>query len=406
MPTNIIKIQTNFNFDDLPKLKEKYQAKPGEMEIKGDAHGNWRNILLDAQIRELTILNKEQHEQFGELYDIPYYMLTRKQIDQFEDLINAILFMPGMSYVLLGDVVADRGQCDYFMFRLITKIKTDTAKFSLGTVGIPISNHDQEFLDIYYAGLENRYSNEQYPNSYYIPYITRLTGKQGAPKSQALQQAFKTGKSEQDNSLQALGYLLNEKIISMEELTPLINNYIDCLKLIEYKLSDDKQSIALINNAPFPVCDYIWIAEDLGISNFKASTAEKLANSLDIMNAHYRELVKTKDQRVFNLSKDSPLYALIWNRWDKMSSAMRNKFTQYYYDYRTYYIHGHDGPDCVPLEKRGYIVSLDSRLGRHGIHQQAEAILLNFSGKQLTFNSVDEDEVLAEPELVNMCNAT
>lgn len=385
MPGKVIKIRdVGFHEGQQRRLKKEYQVKPDKIgvAIKGDGHGNWRNILLDAEMQGMVTLNDGKRKYFNLFYNRLVNDLNSDEISAFIKIINSLSFTKNITYTLLGDLLADRGQCDFFMLLLIHKMKQDGVDLT-----IILSNHDLEFLRIFSLGFPDKKisdraeENNNPPRGFYDTLIS---------------------KNDQDASLQALGYLLNKNLITKKELNELIPTYLNCLKLIDYKLSKDGRSIALISHAPCSVEHYKSVAEYLGIVNFDDSTPEKLARSIDAINKKYSDLLKENDQRALNAqSSDNPLHPLIWSRWndDKKDNPQKynaklESFKPKHKNYSVFYIHGHDGSACVPDDKKSFVRSLDSDFAKKGINELGEITLFSWDGDTLEFQDVAEKEAI------------
>ncbi|MBY0544137.1 MAG: hypothetical protein K2Q14_01140 [Gammaproteobacteria bacterium] len=397
-------VTLNARFGKKPPVLTQYNQNPNRVAIKGDGHGNWHNILVDMQIHGFVTLTDEELNYFDAFYLKPLKALTRADIEEFWSKIKAMKFENGGSYKLAGDLTADRGdgdQCDAFMLILIHEMVENGIRIESAPqlTGITISNHCQTFIEAWSRNFafdttwSDRTPGNRCSDIYYVSDIT-VNG--------------------QDNSLQALGYLLENNLFTLDDLNIVLPSYLKLLKLIDYLMPPDKQSIALLTHAPCPIgkdqeeCQkaqeehrkeligqYQKIATYIGVSGFDDSTPISLARSIDVMNEQYQELLGDKDRRVIDIDKDSPLFRLIWSRWgsrdkaERLTKEEKNQIKATHNGYPVYYIHGHDGPISVPRDKRDFVISLDSIYAKSFSSYWEDLIVFSWDGDALEFQKIN-----------------
>jgi hypothetical protein len=370
----------SFSYEDMLKLKNYFKTKkPGKGAFKGDGHGNWRNVLLEAQIKDIVDIDETVHNRLNELYKLPVIELTRAHIDEFTTIIKNLTFNKDACFKLIGDLLADRGQCDFHTLFILATMKRQGVDLR-----ILLSNHDREFLKVWAAKFKFADNWELWN----CPFDTLISN----------------GREGQDESLQALGELLNRGLVTIDEINELVDVYIESLNLIDYQLSPDGQAIALIEHAPFAVTFYRELADALGDIKFDDSSTAQLAQSIDRMNAKYRQILTDNIEPADKHKLSKLLHKLTWNRWsfssdDGMPADEQAQFTSVHNGYNVFYIHGHDGPHCVPKDKQHFVVSIDSHFAKSGINstdpRYKHLILYHWDGGNLDINRINGDVAVA-----------
>lgn len=358
----------------------------------GDMHGNVLKGIYFAADNGVMEMSDEDHQRIVELYELPVSELTKEKIEDFKALLDQATYKKDTVAIMrfIGDMLADRGSNDVFTLLMINK---------LHQVGVPftilISNHDVEFLMMmyYYPGPYEKSIPTQYPDRNII-----------SPK----------------NSLLNLEMLLDKKIVKFEDIKNILDTaYMPHLKLLDYTLHEGGD-ITLYTHAPNGLKVIKGLAAYYKIE-YKDSTAKDLANTIDAINAKFKELFKVKEKADTNApideknkesckdkeqadtivpinerSKESfedkeqvravlrlfnpnmkvenvdatkyPFYSLIWNR------LTRNKPIEAQYadqeavaehnGYHIRYVHGHDGNMKQLTEKLKHIINLNDTCGQ------------------------------------------
>lgn len=136
-PTNIVEtLMADINH--APKV---VSPKPNYFSTVGDMHGNTMKliwVLLYLGIIRLPH-HQEQYEQLWELYHTPYKAQSFTLFEAFLDILKTASFHPEHTkgLILIGDLLADRGQNDLFTIKVFEQLKTHQVPCE-----ILLSNHD------------------------------------------------------------------------------------------------------------------------------------------------------------------------------------------------------------------------------------------------------------------------
>lgn len=381
MSTRIIEIaNASFEYDDLPILKKEYQPKLDGRVVKGDGHGNWRNILWDAQIHGLVKLTREQNNRFNKLYRIPGKKLTRENIAEMAELLSQVTFRNDIEkYHLIGDLLSDRGQCDLFMLALLHKIRMDNLPSSINR-----SNHDNGFLKIYQNDFVFNHQKGYHNRNLTMFYENEVSGGGG-----------------QSVSLENLGWLLADGRITRDDINFFMPSYFENLKLIDY-ISPNKKDILLLTHAPCPIsvkkqiAGYEKIAKLLGVK-FNDNNVTVLKRSIDRINKKHAEMAKNKDARLFEGSLAKAISEMVWYRWmgDQgdvlLSENAKGAMSGKHKGYNVRYLYGHVGlkrdaskAPQVPMQNEDYDQtnisrSVDTDFAKDGISEENNQNKVAFS---------------------------
>lgn len=248
---------------------------------------------------------------------------------------------------LIGDEVADRGNCDYFTLRILDFLYQNQVPMN-----IVFSNHGYEFI---YA------------------YEKLMVGQPFKPKGNI--------GDIQTKSIWGIQLLLEQGVISQDELIRIIDRtYKPTLKLIDYSLSGD--GITLYSHAPIRFDSIRLVAKHLGVT-YDDSTQEALAATIDQINNHFQVFIKSNKLHLLfenneikdltNMSEEErvkwPLTYLIWNRWNE-SKETEDARPAKHNGYNLTYVHGHD-PFQSPLP---HIYNLDTLCGKDSRKNEEEQI--------------------------------
>jgi hypothetical protein len=322
----------------------------------GDLHASPMLLLYFLKYYGVIDLHQSQYEemfdvyqQIGSLQADPQDLFNSQPLseqhlalyERFISLIQQIKVNPiELKIRFLGDELGDRGECDFFIIKILEKLHHHQVKFS-----ILISNHGLAFM----ACLQYLHLN----------------------KHQALEEMMIDSQSMR--SYVYLRKLIDAQWLSYEYLERFMEEiYYPHLELLDYGLSIDGDDINLYTHAGTNLLDLQKLAEDYGVI-WQASTIYDLAATLDQIKSIFkttklREIVLTlreiyqiddSDER-FKVSQNKlvnkPFWSLIWNRqYSDISPYQANG------DYFVHNVHGHD--ECCPKSYK-YYVSLDSPLGK------------------------------------------
>ncbi|CAM2886692.1 Dot/Icm secretion system substrate [Legionella steigerwaltii] len=294
-----------------------------------------------SQLREQTRIKlktaEEEQKILTQKLTAPKEKLSHC-VSQFNHFMSKLEVRDNQTLIrLIGDEIADRGNCDYFMFRILHMLRRNHCPLN-----ILASNHGSEFI----------YAFEQF-----------MAGHSFAPPGYI--------GDVQIPSFWGLKLLLEHDIIRHEELTQLVNeSYKPALKILDYTLSE--QGITLFSHAPIRFDAIQLMAARLGV-NYDDSTASALAATIDQINHQFQFYVENNTiHSLFhsdaihdrtNMSEQEratwPLVYLFWNRWDATKETETARPATHN-GYKINYVHGHDGfQSLLP-----HIYNLDTACGK------------------------------------------
>jgi hypothetical protein len=137
--------ETNVNIDKPPALDENHLAKEGIMITAGDLHGNATKLLYVLKRHGFINITDENYKKFVSIYN--QNRMSNSIIQRFNTIVDSITATndcAGATLCLIGDVLSDRGKCDYFTLALLGKLNSLNISYD-----IIISNHDLEFIESY-----------------------------------------------------------------------------------------------------------------------------------------------------------------------------------------------------------------------------------------------------------------
>ncbi|CEG55648.1 Dot/Icm T4SS effector Wip [Legionella fallonii] len=315
-----VKIEKEVNIYNYPR------AEPtGASEIAiGDLHANAVLLMFFLQSNGIVNISAADYQKLVDIYRKDKH--TKEDIKQFNQIIDALQINEKTLVRLIGDEICDRGQNDYFIFKILQKLKKHGVP-----VEIMLSNHGIEFLIPYEQGHE-----------LYAPNID-LAG--------------------QARSLNNLRQLITDGVIDKQEVDELVAEaYLPNLKLISYSL--EANNITIYSHAGIGLEVIESLArkfKDDGVV-YKDDTAEDLARTIDAINAVFAKhiaagTVHTLPVHLTSASdpQGDPISFLLWNRF--YHGLNRNKEHK---GYNVYYVHGHDSGEL----SHDNIFNLDSSLGK------------------------------------------
>lgn len=204
------------NLKEFPQINSVNPDEP-KVVIKGDLHGNF--LMLIHWLIEQNVVNLEGNENtfndlvkfyYEDLKDYQFNNTTKNKelIKKFETFLSKIKKTDNKILVkLIGDVMADRGPCDFFTLMLTDHLEKQGMSFD-----VMLSNHDAWFID--YFGSLNR--NDQ-------PALINIR--------------------DQNNSLMQLENLRKTNPILTEKIKELSIQYLKHIKLIDYIREGDQVTL-------------------------------------------------------------------------------------------------------------------------------------------------------------------
>lgn len=244
--------------------------------------------------------------------------LSAEDIIEFNQIIDGLDTGVKPFVRLIGDEICDRGQNDYFIFKMLKKLKQSGIPYE-----ILLSNHSIEFLIAYEYLIGNDVANLGAPNINF---------------------------SGQAKSLNNMRMLIQEGLITREEIDELVKDvYKPALKLLSYSISGN--DITLYSHAGIDLKTIRYMAlkfREYGVV-YQDGTIEELARTIDAINEVFAEHVRLGivHQLPVNLTvrpnaKDDPITFALWNR--DYSELKRNKKHK---GYNVFYVHGHDSQEAT-----------------------------------------------------------
>jgi hypothetical protein len=244
----------------------------------------------------------------------------------------------------LGDELADRGECDLFILKILQKLHSHHVKFK-----ILVSNHGVAFLSSLQYLMINK--TEPYSEMMLKPYIMP--------------------------SLVCLRKLLWHDFIHISELISLVQEvYFPYLELLDYGISNNKEEIYIYTHAAMNQQQLEMLSTEFGIYwqdssvSQLAYTLEKLkfkfkAEKLKALNDLFHQVAQSNDpQEKQLLTQEQLTKTVFWNHliWGRSYSISRPFLL---HEYRVCNVHGHDSSHVEPDPENPYYISLDSELGKN-----------------------------------------
>lgn len=327
-------INENVNIDVRP-LK---QDISGFKEITlGDAHANPINLLHFLVNNGVCDISEENYSRLVEIYKTPQDLLTPELLKEYNRIIEGMAILNHDLLVrLIGDELADRGNNDYFILKILQKLVKGNAK-----VEILLSNHGVEFIEAYEHFKER--GNKFKP--------TMLDANTHAV------------------SLQALANLVERGLVTAEEIFEIVEQcYKPVLKAISYSLDSTKPGITIYSHAGIGLESVKALAKKFQV-DYQDNTAQELAATIDRINERFTtEVYNNSVHKLLNptemlngycgtitLKEDNVLEFLMWNRkYDTLDRPLEHN------GYALSFAHGHDKNEA----SRDNIHVLDSDLGK------------------------------------------
>lgn len=271
----------------------------------GDLHANLMLLLCFLVSHDVVEISAENYSNLAEIYQKGAH-LSNEQFEQFNAIIESLEIKNKHRLIrLIGDEVADRGQNDYFILKLLAKLHQEGVALE-----ILASNHGGEFIML----------NEQrdFSQSFLIyPF--------------------------QSCSAKNLHTLLDKKMITRELLDELIKTaYLPKVKLVSYSV-DSEGAISIYTHAPASINEAGHspfgdnsIAQLAALFNieYDISSMSALIKTIDGINEQF--CLRLQNQQAFKLFEEhAPISNFIWaRRTPKQQDTLPHGYT-------TSFIHGH-----------------------------------------------------------------
>lgn len=299
----------------------------------GDLHSNAIKLLYFLIRQNIIDVKKNEYQSLVTIYQKETNDITNNDLVFFDACLTRAEILHPAKIQLLGDDLADRGENDYFILKIYEKLSQAQIPFE-----ILLSNHNIEFLWSYERGL-----NE---------FISPRIGFMG-----------------QDRSLENLGILITQKILSrndIENIKKVMEKiYLPNLKPISYTMDKQKQCITLYTHAPIGFDVIKLLAEWLDVP-YADDTIENLAQTIVSINTAFTQRALTHQLTDFCKMDDTtfdfqtnPFYLITWKRGYQGLNIISTKN-----NYHLKYVHGHDGAGRVDFMYQDYVTNLDNMLGK------------------------------------------
>ncbi len=305
---------------DIYKYPQKEVTHATQLSI-GDLHANAMLLMHFLVSNGVVKISEENYAQLKDIY--LKAELSEADIQDFNKIIDELEIDEKPIIRFIGDEICDRGQNDYFIFKILDKLTKSEVKTE-----ILLSNHGIEFLI--------PYENKQ---DLYAPNI---------------------GFYGQSRSMDNMRKLIEKGVITAEQVDAIISeSYLPNLKLISYSLHNN--DITIYSHAGIGLETIQALAEkfkDDGVV-YRDNTAEDLAQTINAINEIFTKHVQdgTAHSLAVNITspypdyKKDPVTFLIWNRsYDGLKRDRKYK------GYQLYFAHGHDSGELT----EGNIINLDN----------------------------------------------
>lgn len=308
----------------------------------GDLHANFVKLLFFLKHEGICDVADDIYKRLLELYFISPQVISVTELDEFCTLLEDITIINTNTLVrLIGDELADRGNQDYFILKLLRHFIKQGVHFE-----ILLSNHGLEFIEAYESFDEDELFVPK--SGMFLLYDDLL-----------------------NHSMNGLERLLERELISPIEVLRLIELYYKpSLKLISYTLDPHTPGIILYAHAPIGLEIIRGLAFRFEVP-YEDHTLLHLAKTLDQINQAFD--VYVKQNKIHELYHEDDfsnyIYAITWNRdYDILERPEQVN------GYRIEYVHGHDSRD--PQQMEPHIHNLDNLLGKSIRHMQGDYEIL------------------------------
>lgn len=355
-----------------------YPGKNCQLTI-GDLHGNALKLLYFLVREGILDMSPNHYQMMVEIYQKNINALTKTDLTIFNKILNEASFKKLPKHILirlLGDELADRGNNDYFVLKILEKLAKQDIPFE-----ILFSNHGLEFIKVYEKGLPN---NQSY---------------------------LEKSKKKYARSLTNLRKLLTKQLVTMDEIKYLVQNfYLPFIKILSCSFQSapgmlddiynfffnepndssqeevhqfEKANLTFYSHAPIGFYTVKSLANTMNAA-YHDESEKSLAKTVKEINDKFSKAVQNnKVLKKFgvelnqpfpanNIPLDYPLLRCIWSRgrqeYDPPIKTL-NRFN-------LFYVHGHDGNGKVDPEYKDYVTNLDNKFGkRKGTETQKYSIL-------------------------------
>lgn len=311
------------NLAEFPPIKKEEKVKKGKVLLIGDLHGNPLKFIYLLARHQIINLSKADYTKLKNIILLPSEKLTKKELGEFDSILNEITITKNSGQIrLLGDILADRGHCDYFNLKIIEMLEKDKRNI---IADIICSNHDDIFM-------------------------RRIMGDdQSAGEGMA-----------QHRTVFMLEDLMRKGLVEKEKVIKIVNQYYKPkTNLISYDVSHEEKekAVKLYIHAPALFTKEL----DKFIKEYKITprldgTLKAFLEVIDKVNDIYREQFISG-----RLPIDNPGFKFLWARYEEHTIAKAKAYIpSEIAGYPIQIIHGHDNSSSLVHR----MTSLDNLFGR------------------------------------------
>ncbi|GEM_PF-6920233 len=321
-----------------PLMLVNFLIRRGVIDTSPEYYQKWKDIYLkfSAYINdacELALARCKDPSDFLSFEQLFQELLVkdfdslRPVLNELDKVLAEIHIIPNKGKILyLGDLVAERGPCDYLSFKILEKLKDARVYHK-----ILISNHDMYLITATELKGYNKYQlvprSSMRTNANNIKFVISMYGLQ---------------------------MLIDVGVVKKAEVDAIVENiYKPSLQALDYTLSEDGLTITIYSHALIGLDTIMDIAKDINVV-YRDDTPFELADTINEINREFSRYVKNK--RVNELFYDGGAFIkLIDNRNPYLISR-----PYYYNHYYICFVHGHD-PN-IPQEE--HVITLDGMLAK------------------------------------------
>ncbi|CAM4429190.1 MAG: hypothetical protein LEGION0403_FIIPPAGN_02197 [Legionella sp.] len=333
-------IKTKVDIYQCPDVDNQHNLGKNKNITIGDLHGNAIKLIFFLVKQGVATIEKHDYARLVTVYQIPVEELTKEDLNEFSTIIHDKMKIINneANVRLIGDEFCDRGMGDHYTLWVLDKLHE--AKVPLE---ILYSNHGGDFIT-----------------------YTELVGIKAIDFEGY---DFSLGDSNQMQSLTHMDALITKDLLSLDKIMEIVQRaYKPTLKVFAYELSADGKKLSFYSHAPIDMSHVEQVAKQLNIP-YDASTARKLAETIDSINKKFQEYVNKKQTNEIAAS-GTALNAVAWN--DNQSTLDRSA-TRSGYDIT--FTHGHRSGTV----DQDNVYNLDTDLGKNiKMNEREYAITYSF----------------------------
>lgn len=344
----------------------------------GDLHANAVKLIYSlVENGVIDELSDQDYQTFLQIYQSPA-PLSLENFNAFNDFIDNQLTIKDNQILvrLIGDILADRGRNDWFILKILQKLKANGVE-----VRIILSNHDLEFLKgiglIYPIRKDARSSDIEFMDE--IDALEDMIEKgmfvdqddidDANEQIQALYEKMKGGATfyeinAQGNSYIELSDLIDNEILAYEEVLTLVREvYVPMLQMIDY--SQDNTKTTIYTHAHNGIDDIFPLATSLDLTSHP-QTLDNLEVIIDEINHFIHQILMGNDNNAFEalFESDNLAFQFLWQRQDAL--IIDSKDVRAAYSDRLNFVCGHDKTKESQrlIKNTTNIFNLDNHLGK------------------------------------------